>query len=856
MNEMYEKIDKQLYTPMMRQYLTIKEDYPDAIVFFRLGDFYEMFFNDAIVASKELEIVLTARDAGADERVPMCGVPHHAVNNYLDKLTAKGYKIAIVEQVEDPKLAQGIVKRDVVRVITPGTVVEGSNLNEKENNFIASVSKEKLRYILSYSDLSTGENYLTNIPLNSELLIQEILNLKIKEVIISSDFNQDIFVPLNSIIQITYSIEDNNEKIGYLSTLSENLDKEENKNFLRLLNYIIKTQKRVLVHMQEVIKYDVDGYMKMDLSSRKNLELLETLRFQNTKNTLFNVLDKCKSAMGSRFLKRNIIFPLVNKERIEERYFIIEKMQEYFIETDDIRDILNQVYDLERIVGKISYENANPKDLLQLKRSLSSIPELTNLLTKIKIQKYFFYQEYLEMIMSLYNLINKSIRDDAPFVIKDGGIIKENFDNDFDDLKKINLGSKEYLLNLEKEERIKTGIKNLKVGFNRVFGYYIEVSKSNIDLVKDEYGYIRKQTLSNCERYITQELKEKEALILRAEEKMLSLEYDLFIEVRNTCKDYTHVLQILSKDISYIDMMQSFAIIALENNYTKPQLNNKKVLDIKDGRHPVIEKFNSDFISNDIKMNNDNIILLITGPNMSGKSTYMRQVALISIMAQIGSFVPATKANLPIFDAVYTRIGASDDIVSGQSTFMVEMTEVDKALKDATDNSLIIFDEIGRGTATYDGMSLAQAIIEYVHEKIHCLTLFSTHYHELTTLDKSLLKLRNVHVSIEEKDGDVIFMHKVSNGPVDKSYGINVAKLAGLPLDVTLRAKDLLTKFEKGIFDSNSLSIKNYNPPLLYDSKTDKEIYVLKEIQDINLNEMSPLEALNILNKLQEKIRK
>ena len=365
-NEMYEKIDKQLYTPMMRQYLTIKEDYPDAIVFFRLGDFYEMFFNDAIVASKELEIVLTARDAGADERVPMCGVPHHAVNNYLDKLTAKGYKIAIVEQVEDPKLAQGIVKRDVVRVITPGTVVEGSNLNEKENNFIASVSKEKLRYILSYSDLSTGENYLTNIPLNSELLIQEILNLKIKEVIISSDFNQDIFVPLNSIIQITYSIEDNNEKIGYLSTLSENLDKEENKNFLRLLNYIIKTQKRVLVHMQEVIKYDVDGYMKMDLSSRKNLELLETLRFQNTKNTLFNVLDKCKSAMGSRFLKRNIIFPLVNKERIEERYFIIEKMQEYFIETDDIRDILNQVYDLERIVGKISYENANPKDLLQL----------------------------------------------------------------------------------------------------------------------------------------------------------------------------------------------------------------------------------------------------------------------------------------------------------------------------------------------------------------------------------------------------------------------------------------------------------------------------------------------------------
>lgn len=853
---MYDKIDKKLYTPMMRQYLTIKENYPDALVFFRLGDFYEMFFNDAIVASKELEIVLTGRDAGSDEKVPMCGVPYHAVNSYLDKLTSKGYKIAIVEQVEDPKVAQGIVKRDVVRVITPGTVIEGANLEEKENNFIASVSKDKDRYIFSYSDLSTGENYLTNIPLNGDLLIQEILNLKIKEIVISSDFNQDVFSPLSTITQITYSIENNNEKIGYLSSLSDNLDNEENKNFLRLLNYIIKTQKRVLVHMQEVIKYDVEGYMKMDLSSRKNLELLETLRFQNTKNTLFNVLDRCKSAMGSRYLKRNITFPLVNKDKIEERYNIIEKMQEYFIETDDLRDILNQVYDLERIVGKISYENANPKDLLQLKKSLSSIPELTKLLDKIKINKYFSYQKYLEEIIALYNLINKSIRDDAPFVIKDGGIIKENFDSDFDELKKINLSSKDYLLNLEKEERNRTGIKNLKVGFNRVFGYYIEISKGNINLVKDEYGYIRKQTLSNCERYITQELKEKEALILRAEEKMLNLEYELFIKVRNICKDYINILQLLSKDIAYIDMMQSFALIALENNYSKPVLNGKKNVEIKEGRHPVIEKYNSDFIPNDIKMNKENTILLITGPNMSGKSTYMRQIALISIMAQVGSFVPARKAILPIFDAVYTRIGASDDIVSGQSTFMVEMTEVEKALKNATENSLIIFDEIGRGTATYDGMSLAQAIIEFVHEKINCITLFSTHYHELTTLDKSLLKLRNVHVSIEEKDGDVIFMHKVFNGPVDKSYGINVAKLAGLPLEVTLRARDLLTKFENGIFDSNSLSIKNYNPPLLYDSKTDKEIYVLNALLDADLNKISPLEALNMLNKLQEKIRK
>lgn len=850
---MYENIDKMQYTPMMRQYLTIKENYQDTIVFFRLGDFYEMFFNDAILVSKELEIVLTGKDAGAKERVPMCGVPFHAAATYIDKLTAKGYKIAIVEQTEDPKQAKDIVRREVVKIVTPGTVTEGTNLDEKDYNFISTVSFDKERYILCYCDLTTGEAFLTDLPLSEDLLYAELLKLKTKEIVISSEFNKNILNPLKAIIPLTISVEENNSTVNYMKNLTEGLGKEEEKVFFRLVNYIIKTQKKVLIHMQKVQKYNVDGFLRIDLASRRNLELLETLRFQNKKNTLLATLDKCQTAMGSRFLKKNIIFPLKDIEKLEARYNVIDAMRKGFIETADLRISLESIYDLERIVGKISYESVNPKDLLQLKKSLYVIPNINKLVKKLKIDNFYSFDKYLADFGTLYQLLDDSIDVNAPFTYKDGGVIKTGYNEELDELRTLNSSGKDYLLDLEAKERERTGIKGLKVGFNRVFGYYIEVTKSYLNLVKDEFGYVRKQTLANAERFITQELKEKENLILRAEEKALELEYKLFVEVRSECKKYSNLLQECSKLISELDMMQSFTKVSSENNYVRPKLNTEHVLEIKNGRHPVLDASIDNYIPNNTILSKDTFIELITGPNMSGKSTYMRQVALLSIMAQIGCFVPASSANLPVFDAIYTRIGASDDIVSGQSTFMVEMSEVNNALQNATVDSLILFDEIGRGTATYDGMALAQSIIEYIHENIKCKTLFSTHYHELTALEESLKGLVNVHVSAEETDGNIIFMHKVLKGSVDKSYGINVAKLADLPLEVIIRATDILNKLQNMKGNTKiDLSIKNYQAPLLYDSKTDKEIAVLNKIKNMNIYEMNPMEAMNALDELKK----
>ena len=853
---MYEAIDKNQYTPMMRQYLEIKEQYQDAIVFFRLGDFYEMFFNDAIVASKELEIVLTGRDAGTTERVPMCGVPYHSVSSYIDKLTAKGYKVAIVEQVEDPKDAKGIVKREVIRVITPGTITDGGNISETDNNFLVSVDEAKNRYILAYTDLSTGENYLTTIPLIGDILRAEILNLRTKEIVISSTFNQAVLDPLKQVTSITISIEDNIQDVNYLKSLSQDLDKEEQIVFNRLINYVIKTQKRTLVHLQPVSKYSIDGFLKIDFSSQRNLELIETLRFQNRKNTLLSVLDKCETAMGSRLLKKNISFPLVDRNEIIGRYDVIDKLHKYFLETSEIRNYLKDVYDLERIVGRISYGNANPRDLLQLKKSLNTIPSIKRRLERMKLHEYFQLDTYYQDYLTIYQLIDKSILEDAPLTIKEGNIIKPGFNKELDELQMMSKNNKEYLLNLEAREQERTGIRNLKVGFNRVFGYYIEVTKSNIPLIKEEFGYIRKQTLTNSERYITEELKEKETQILRAEEKSIELEYNLFIEIRNTIKNYTKQLQFLAKQLAKLDMLQAFARVSKENNYVRPVITDKSMINIKAGRHPVIEHFlDEPFIANDLYMDENESVILITGPNMSGKSTFMRQIALIAIMAQIGCFVPAKSAEIPIFDAIFTRIGAADDIVSGQSTFMVEMMEVNNALKYATNRSLILFDEIGRGTATFDGMALAQAIIEYVHEKIKCKTLFSTHYHELTALEESLPNLKNVHVSAIEEKGNVVFVHKVLPGAIDKSYGINVAKLAKLPDEVILRANDLLIKLEQNSNYDKKMSIEHYVQPLIFDSKTPQEQEVIDEIKQLNLNQTSPLEALNILDSLQKKLK-
>jgi len=854
---MYENIDKFQYTPMIRQYLEIKEKYPDMLVFFRLGDFYELFFNDAIVASKELEIVLTGRDAGAKERVPMCGVPYHSVTSYIDKLTQKGYKIVIVEQTSDPNDTKGIVEREVVRIITPGTIIEGSNIAEKDNNYLVCIDKDKDRFILAYIDISTGENYLTNIPLNEELLNAEIIKLNAKEIVISSDFDVSIFNNLNQVRKLTFSIEDNTAKISYLQGLSEGLDPVEEKCFLRLLNYIMSTQKRSLVHMQKVIKYDINSFLKIDLASRRNLELLESLRFGDRKNSLLNVIDKCVTAMGSRFLKKNLIFPLVDKDKIEKRYDIIDSFKKNFLEANDLRKHLELVYDLERIVGRISYENANPRDLLQLKRSLSAIPKIKTIIEKLKLDKYFDFKSNYEDFVKIYDLLEKAILEDAPLTIKEGNIFKDGYNVELDEVRNIHQSAKDYLLELEIRERERTGIKNLKVGYNRVFGYYIEVSKGNSNYVKEEFGYIRKQTLSNSERFITEELKEKEVSILRAEEKALELEYNLFVELRNNLKQYTKSLQNLAKTIAELDMLLCFQRVANENNYVRPKLNTNNVLELNNSRHPVIEKYVDTFIPNDIKMDEADSILLITGPNMSGKSTFMRQIALNVILAQMGSFVAAKSANLPIFDAIYTRIGAADDIVGGKSTFMVEMTEVNNALSNATKNSLIIFDEIGRGTATYDGIALAQAIIEYISMNIKCKTLFSTHYHELTNLENDLPNLKNVHVSADDVNGEIVFMHKVLPGSVDKSYGVNVARLAGLPLEVTIRADDILHKLEStNNHDKKLISIKNYQPPLIFDSKSDKEIYVLDKVKEVDINKLSPLDALNLLAELQKHLKK
>lgn len=853
---MYETIDKTKYTPMMRQYLDIKEQYQDAIVFFRLGDFYEMFFNDAIVASKELEIVLTGRDAGTTERVPMCGVPHHSASTYIDRLTSKGYKIAIVEQVEDPKDVKGIVKREVIRVVTPGTVIDGGNLSDSENNFLVAVDEVRDYFVLAYTDLSTGENYLTTIPLVSDLLQAEILNLRTKEIVISSKFDQAILEPLKLMTSITISVEDNTSEITYLTNLSQGLTKEEQTVFNRLLNYVIKTQKRTLVHLQPVNKYNVDGFLKIDFSSQRNLELLETLRFQNRRHTLFGVLDKCETAMGSRMLKKNISFPLIDKQEIISRYDIIDKMHKHFLETSEIRNFLKDVYDLERIVGRISYGNANPKDLLQLKKSLNTIPSIKRRIESMNLTVHFKLDTYYQDYLVIYQLIDKSILEDASITIKEGNIIKPGYNQELDELINLTKNSKDYLISLEAREQERTGIKNLKVGFNRVFGYYIEVTKSNIPLVKEEFGYIRKQTLANSERYITEELKEKETQILRAEEKSIELEYNLFLEIRNTIKNYTKQLQFLAKQLAKLDMLQSFARISKENNYVRPVICDDQKIKIVAGRHPVIENFSDEpFIANDLEMDANESVVLITGPNMSGKSTFMRQIALIAVMAQIGCFVPAKSAEIPIFDAIFTRIGAADDIVSGQSTFMVEMMEVNNALKYATNKSLILFDEIGRGTATFDGMALAQAIIEYVHEKIKCKTLFSTHYHELTSLEESLKELKNVHVSALEEKGNIVFVHKVLPGAIDKSYGINVAKLARLPEEVILRAHDLLIKLENNNHYNDKMSLENYVQPLLYDSKTPEEQEVIDEIKRLNLNEKSPLEALTVLYDLQKKLK-
>ena len=841
-------VDINKVTPMMRQYLEIKEKNEDIILFFRLGDFYEMFFEDAILVSHELELTLTGKNAGLEERIPMCGIPHHAANVYIDKLVDKGYKIGICEQLEDPKNAKGIVKRDIIQIISKGTIMNES-LVEFENNYIGNIMDFSHAYVISYADISTGEIYTTILEHNISKVISEIVGLNIKEIVMNSKVDKNILSILKNQFKITVTISDEVENDKQYEYIYEDIgDVRYIETIKHLLTYITNTQKRSLTHLQKAIIKENKNYLKMDVHTKRNLELTETLRLKQRNYSLIWLLDKTKTAMGSRTLKNMIENPLIDKKEIEKRYDTIDILLKEFILKEDLANLLFEVYDLERLSGRIAFGNANAKDLLQLKSSLKVLPEISSLLTQIKFYKNF------QPLDDLYELLEKSIYENPPISIKEGYLIKDGYNAELDELKSLRKGGKDFVARFEEEEKERTGIKNLKVGYNRVFGYYIEVSKGNTNLVKEEYGYERKQTLSNSERYISPILKEKEALILNAEEKIVELEYNLFIEIRNKIKEYIPKLQKIAKVISEIDVLQAFTTVAEENNYIRPIISENRNIKILDNRHPVVEKvINDEFVKNDIIMDDKTDILLITGPNMAGKSTYMRELAITVIMAQIGSFVPASYAELPIFDAIFTRIGASDDLVSGESTFMVEMNEAAFAISSATENSLILFDELGRGTATFDGMALAQSIIEYIHNNIKAKTLFSTHYHELTDLEDTLTRLKNVHVSAHEEDGKITFLHKVKKGSIDKSYGIHVARLANLPESLIKRASQILAVYEnkEKVRDNKiqeSLPLEELMEP--------KENEIQKVIDEINPLEITPLVALNILYDLKNKIRR
>ena len=844
------EVDRTKLSPMMQQYMEIKDKYEDSIIFFRLGDFYEMFFEDAILASRVLELTLTGKQAGLEEKVPMCGIPHHAYANYIDELIDKGYKVAICEQLDNPKETKGMVRRDVVQVVTKGTRIDAS-IDSKSNNYIANVYDFSYCYGISYADISTGEVYATLVEGESDKLIKEITRNGFKELIVNDTIDREVIDIFRTNYDILVTItKDELDDVDYNYIYKDIEDERIVKTIKHLLYYIIDTKKGDLHHLQtcKIIKSSM--YLEFDVNTKKNLELVETLRNRERQFSLLWLLDKCKTAMGSRFLKNTILNPLTEKEEIEKRYDLVSLLSTEFILRDDLIKSLDNVYDLERLVGRITYGNLNAKDLLQLKSSLKELPNIKDILNKLQ------FKSEIETFEEIYLLLEKTILEDAPFSIHEGHLIKEGYNEELDELKKISSGSKDFILEMEKEEKERTGIKNLKVGFNKIFGYYIEVSKGQCGLVREEYGYERKQTLANCERFSTPILKEKENIILGAEEKIVSLEYKLFMDIREVIKRYVEKLQKTAKILSEIDMLQAFSIVTDTYKFVRPELTCDNVLKLIECRHPVVEQVMKEkYIPNDIIMDKTTNILLITGPNMAGKSTYMRQCAITVIMAQIGCFVPCKSAVLPIFDKIFTRIGASDDLVSGESTFMVEMKEANYAISEATEKSLILFDELGRGTATYDGMSLAQAILEHIHDKIKAKTMFSTHYHELTVLEKDLKQLKNVHVSALEEKGKVTFLHKVKQGAVDKSYGIHVASLAKLPKSLIQRADEILNIYEK-----KNVKKETFTQTSLFElneSEVEPQINPIEEkIKEINPLEMTPMDALSFLYELKKDIKK
>ena len=836
------EVDRTKLAPMMYKYMEIKDNYEDTIIFFRLGDFYEMFFEDAELVSRELSLTLTGRQAGLSERVPMCGVPYHSYKSYVSKLIEKGYKVAICEQLTDPKESKGIVERDVVQVITKGTLLDDLNFSN-ENNYLGSVYIFSDSYALTYADISTGDIYtISLIDINS--LYRELINLNIKEIIINSNVSRDILCYLkthNILITVTDKIIEYDE-YKYIYEDINNLHLVT--SIKHLLTYITETKKTNLKYLKKVILNKESEHLLFDFHTKRNLELTETIRDNSRNNSLLWLIDHTKTAMGSRLLKQNILSPFTNLKIIKRRHNYIDLLRKKFLVKEKIVEYLKEIYDLERLIGRISYGNLNARDMYQLLKSLKILPNIKKELISIN------YDKKLDTLDEIVDLLERSINPNAPLTLREGELILDGFNQKLDELRKIKKNSKDFILMQEETERKRTGIKNLKIGYNKVFGYYIEVSKGSIPLVKSEFGYVRKQTLTTGERYITETLKEKEQIILGATDKIINLEYEIFNDIRKKVNTYILKIQNISNIISELDVLTSLADIADRLQLVRPTFNDNHEINIIAGRHPVVEAVNKiEYVPNDIIMDKNCDCLLITGPNMAGKSTYMRQLAIIVIMAQIGSFVPCQSCNIPIFDKIFTRIGASDDLVSGESTFMVEMKEANYALNNATINSLILFDELGRGTATYDGMSLAYAILEYIHNEIKAKTLFSTHYNKLTDLCKKLKRVKNVHVSALEENGNITFLHKVIDGSLSKSYGINVAELANLPAKVITTAKNVLKNYE-----NKSIKLKHHVIQTSFDFNQE-ENEIIKTLKNINISNTTPLEALNFLNELKKQIK-
>ena len=883
-----EKIMAEL-TPMMQKYMETKEQYKDCILFYRLGDFYEMFFDDALVASKELEITLTGKSCGLEERAPMCGIPYHAVEGYLSKLVSRGYKVAICEQVEDPKLAKGLVKREVIRVVTPGTNLNVQSLEAGKNNYLLSIAYTPDGIGISAADVTTGDYYLTEVEdlkkLNDELMKYEPSEIICNEAFLVSGFDVNdlrsrLHISVNALE--SHMFDDDGCRRILMKHFKVNtligLGVEEFPTGLlaagALLQYLYDTQKTDLEHFTHIYPYLTSKYMLLDSSTRRNLELTETLREKQKRGSLLWVLDKTKTAMGARLLRNYIEQPLIEKDEMEKRLDAIQELNQDSISRDEIREYLNPIYDLERLLSKVTYKTANPRDLIAFRNSLQMLPPIKTVLSAFEKEELTGIREQIDGLEDLYQLIDAAIVEEPPISIREGGMIKDQFDETIDRLRSAKHDGKQWLAQLEEEDRERTGIKNLKIKYNKVFGYYFEVTNSYKDQVPEDY--IRKQTLANAERYTTPRLKELEDTILNAEDKLQTLEYDVFCRIRDTIAQELVRIQNTAKAIAKLDVYASLSLVSERNHYVRPKLNEKGVIDIKDGRHPVVEQMitNDMFIANDTYLDNgSHCISVITGPNMAGKSTYMRQTALIVLMAQIGCFVPARTANIGIVDRIFTRVGASDDLASGQSTFMVEMNEVANILRNATSRSLLILDEIGRGTSTFDGLSIAWAVIEHISNRklLGAKTLFATHYHELTELEGKMNNVNNYCIAVKECGDDIVFLRKIVKGGADKSYGIQVAKLAGVPDMVIDRAKEIVEQLSDNDITEKvqSIAIDNKNDGKskkqpkydevdlaqmsLFDTVTDEDI--LKELMEIEVTTLTPLDALNTLYRLQNKLK-